>query len=145
MLPRGSTISGFVETTARAAAVQAPGSAVDLPERSKESVGIVWIKHYIDGAGFVVFEQNLLPGATAIYTAKYPTLFIVSVGVAERGNKDDIRVPGIDDHGTDVPRVFQTNIFPGVSAVQGFVNSIAVRDVAANASLAGPCINDVMV
>src|SRR5215470_12942307 len=126
MLPGGPTISGFVEAATRAAAIQTPGSAVDLPERSKESVGIVRIKHYIDGAGFVVFEQNLLPGGATIRAAKYPALFIGSVGMTERGNKDDIRIPGINDQSANMARVFQANIFPGVSAVKRFVNSIAV-------------------
>ena len=37
----------------------------------------------------------------------------------------------------------QPDIFPGLSAVERFVDSVAMRDVAADASLSGSYINDV--
>src|SRR5581483_3105681 len=55
-LPCASTIGGFVEAAARPTAAQTPGSANHLPQRGKESVGVIGIEYNIDSAGLVVIE-----------------------------------------------------------------------------------------
>src|SRR5205807_6649354 len=101
-LPCGPAIGGFVETAARPAAIEAPGSAIDLPQGSKERVGVVRIKNYVDSAGLVVFEQHLLPGGAAIGGAKQAAFFIRPISMAQGRNKNDVGVLGIDDHRADV-------------------------------------------
>ena len=143
--PGAAAVGGFEKTAAGTAAVQAPGRAVDLPQGGKQRVGITGIENHVDGAGLVVLIEHFLPGGAAVGGAKDAALFVETVGVAKRGHKDDVRVFRIHDHRADVPRVFQPDVFPGLSTVERLVYPIAVGDVAANAGLTAAGVDDVVV
>src|SRR5262249_11664637 len=134
--PACAAIGGFVEPAAGAAAVEAPRRAIDLPKRSKERAGVVGIKNHGDRAGLVVLIEDFLPGCPAVSGAEDPALLVRPVCVPKCGHENHIRVPGVDNHGADVPRVLQANVLPGLAGVDRFVNAVAVADVAADTGLA---------
>ncbi len=71
-LPCSAAVDGFIQSAARAAAIQAVRRAHDLPQAGEENARIVGIENYIDAAGVIVFVQNLVPGLAAVASAKMP-------------------------------------------------------------------------
>ena len=59
------------------------------------------------------------------------------------GDEHGFRVAGIDPDLADVPRVLEPHIFPGLAAVDGFVNAIAVGHAALRIVLTCPDPHDV--
>ena len=106
---------------------------------------IVGIECNVDSARVLVLVQNLFPVLASIGGAKDSAFGIRPKRVAQRGYEDNIRILRIDDHFPDRPRIMQPDIFPGLPAIDCFVNSIAMRDVAANAGLARSHVNDVWI
>ncbi len=90
----------------RPAAAQTPGCANHLPQRGKERVGVVGIKHNVNGASLVVLEQDLLPRGATIGSAEDAALFIRPVGVAQSRDKNDVRILGINYNRANVLRIF---------------------------------------
>src|SRR5207244_3452455 len=77
--------------------------------------------------------------------AEETALFVRAVRMAQRGNKNDVGVFRIDDDGTDVARVFQSEVLPCLASVHRLVHAVAIADVAANAGLARTHIDDVVI
>ncbi len=63
--------------------------------------------------------------------------------MAQRANVDDVGILRIDDDAADLPRVVQADVLPGLSAVGGFVDSVARAESGANVGFAGAGIDDV--
>src|SRR5260370_21750602 len=131
-LPCAAAVGGFVESAARSAAAQTPGCANHLPQRGKERVGVVGIKHTVNGAGFVVLEQDLLPRGAAIGSAEDPALVIRPVGVAQGRDKNNVRVLGINYNRANGQRIFYSDVLPTLAAIQRVVDAIARIDLPAN-------------
>src|SRR5215469_11519520 len=103
------------------------------------------IESYIDSAGILVFIKNLLPGLAAIERAEDAPLRVGSIGMAECRDKRDIRIRWIDDDFANGSRIVQTDVLPRLAAVERLVHAVAVRDVSANAGLAGSDVKHVMI
>ena len=112
---------------------------------ANKNIGIVRIEGHVDASGVLIFVENFLPGLAAIGRAENTALGVRSVGMAERGHENDVRIVGIDDDFADGAAVAQANVLPGLASVERFVNSIAVRDVSANAGLACTHVNRVVI
>src|SRR5207247_2031545 len=63
-LPAGAAVTRFVQSAAWPAAVEAVWGAYHLPQRSKENVCVVRIKHNIDGASVVILVEHLVPSSS---------------------------------------------------------------------------------
>ena len=144
-LPGGAIVAGFIQPAPRPAAGQAPWRALRLPERREQNVRIIRIEHQIDRSGFVVLEQHFLPSLSAVVRTKHPAHLIRTVGVPQRRNVHDVRILRIHDNLRDMSRVFQPDVRPGLSAIHGFVHSIAVRNISANARFARAHVNHVRI
>ena len=99
----------------------------------------------VDASGVFIFVENFLPGLAAVGGAEDAALGVRSIGMAEGGYENDVGVIGIDDDFADGARVAESDVFPTFAGVEGFVDSIALRNVAAYAGLAGANVNDVVI
>ena len=66
-------------------------------------------------------------------------------GVAKGSHVHKVRVLGMDPDPGHVARVRQADVLPGLAAVGGLVDSVAVGDVVADAALAGPYVDHIGV
>ncbi len=144
-LPCASAIVRTIESAARTAARQSPRGAPRLPQRCEKNVRVARIKRDIDAARVLILAQNFLPGLSSVGGAEDAALGIRAERVAQRSHVDNIRILGIDNHFPNCTRVMQAHVFPGLSAINCFVNSISMRDVAPNARFARSHIHDVRI
>ena len=75
------------------------------------------IESYVDASGVLIFVENFLPGLAAVSRAENAAFGVRSVGMAESGHENDIRIVGIDDDFADGAAVVQANVLPGLAAV----------------------------
>ena len=143
--PGIAAISRLEDLAPRTATLQSPRLAIYFPERCVDNVRIGWIDNQIAGAGFVAAEKNFLPGLAAIFRSKYAALFVRRPHMSLRRDVNDIRILRMDANARNLSRVFQADVLPGLAAVRRFVNSIAVRNVAANRRLAHADIDRVRI
>src|SRR5258708_7001614 len=144
-LPCRAAVGGAVQSAAGTTVGHAPGSAASLPERGEQNIGIVRVEGYVDAAGVLIFIEDLLPGLAAIGGAEDTALGVRSIGMAESSYEDYVWVAGVDDDLADGTAVAQSNVLPGLAAVEGFVDSIAVRNVAAYAGFARADVDGVAI
>src|SRR5262249_53482527 len=93
----------------------------------------------------VADRQHLLPGLAAVGGFVQPA---VAAGVPERalgGDVDHVGVARVDDDAADVLRVLQADVAPGLAAVVGAVDAVAVGDAALAVVLRGADPDDVGV
>ena len=143
--PGVAAVDRLEDAAAGAARLQDPRPADHLPERGVEDARVGRVDAEVDGAGLGVAEQHLLPGRAAVARAEHAALLVRPEGVAERGHVDQIGVVRIDADAADVARVGQADAAPGRAAVGRPVDAVAVRDVDADARLAGAGVDDVGV
>ena len=91
-LPGRAPVVRAVESASRATAGQAPRSAARLPERGKQNVGIVRIEGNVDASGVLIFVENFLPALAAIDCAENAAFGVRSIGMAESGHENDVRI-----------------------------------------------------
>src|SRR6185437_9374397 len=96
LLPRCAAIGGFIYPTAWTAAGKTPRSPHFLIQRGIKHVRICRRECHIDRARFVVPIENLLPRLPCVGRAEYAALFVWSIRVANRRNKNNIRIVRID-------------------------------------------------
>ena len=77
--------------------------------------------------------------------AEEATLLVWAVGMAERGDIDDVGIGRMDAHLADIARIFEAEMRPGLARVGGLVDAVAMRDIAANGGLAHANIDHVGV
>ena len=65
--------------------------------------------------------------------------------MAQGRDKYDVGVFRINNDSANMACIFQSDIFPGLAAIQGFVHAIAIRNIAANAGFSRTGIDDVVV
>ena len=142
-LPGSAVVIRTEQAIFFAAAVQHPRCAIALPHGREKHVWIVRIENDINAAGTIVKIKNLFPIFSAIARAKNSALGIGSVGVAQRGYKNDVWIRRMHDQLADVPRIFQPDIRPGLAAVVRTIDAIAKGNISADAGLAGAGINNI--
>ena len=105
----------------------------------------VRIENDVDRARVFVLAQDFSPSLAAVGRAKNSALRVRSVGMPDRGDEDNVRVIRVHDERADMAGVFQSDVVPIAPAVDGFIDAIAVGDVAAQAGLAGARVDGVMI
>ena len=99
----------------------------------------------VDAPGILILVEDLFPIFAAIYCAENPALCVRPIRVAQRSHKNDVRIVRIDDDFADGATVVQADVLPGLACVQRFVDAISLRDIAAQAGLAGTNVNRIVV
>src|SRR4051812_49344957 len=145
MLPCGAAIVGAIHTAARTSTSHAPGRTPSLPQSCKENIGVMRIEGHVDATGVFVLVEHLLPGLATVGSAENATFRVWPEGMAQSRDKRDVRIVGIDDDLPDRARVAQTDVLPCLATVESLVNSIAVRNIAANAGLARAHVQHIVV
>jgi hypothetical protein len=114
-----------------------------LPDRRVENVGIDRIERDVVRARALAPEEHVLPMASAIARAEDPPLLGRAPRVAQCRDIHEIRIPRMHDDASDVSRIAQPDIGPGLAAVARPVDAVSVRDVVADAGLARSGVDDV--
>ena len=144
-LPGIAPIGGLVEAAARPAAVEAVRAAFDLPETGVHLTRVFGIHGEIDRPGVFIDIQNTLPDLAPIGGAIDAPLFIGTEDMAEGGDIDEIRILRMNQHLADLAAVLEADVLPGLSGIDGLVDSIAMREVAARAAFAHAGVDDIAV
>src|SRR5687768_3646393 len=87
----------------------------------------------------------MLPDLPAVGGAEYATLLVGAEGVAQGRHVDDVRVVWMETHARDVACVLEPEMRPGLATICGFVDSVTVRHIEADAGLTHASVNDIGV
>ncbi len=134
--PVVAAVGGFEEAAGGAAAGEAPRRAVGVPDGGVENVGVGRVEAEIDGAGAIVAKEDFGPGLAAVFRAEDAAFLVGAVGVAERGDVDDVGIRRMNANAGDGLRVAEPDVLPGLAGVDGFVDAVALHDIAAELGLA---------
>src|SRR5579859_7995373 len=104
---------------------------------------IVGIENNFDASGAIIEIQNFFPSLAAIARAEDAAFGVGTISMPERRDVNDVWVRGMNNDGADVARVFEADVRPSLSSVSRFVDTVAERDIAADARLARAGINHV--
>src|SRR5438128_2526117 len=80
----------------------------------------------IDHAGSIVDVKNLLPTFTAIGAFEQTALLAGAIKPSERADVDDVGILGMNDNSSDLKRLLETHVLPGLAAIGRFVDTVAV-------------------
>src|SRR4029077_1848655 len=103
-------LRGWVNTPRRPAGLQQSGVNYFRVSR---------LKRQIDRAGIFIVEQQALPFLSAVLRIKNAAFRIRSVRVSQRGHKNALRVPRVDQNPRNLPRILQTDVRPSLPAIRG--------------------------
>ncbi len=135
-LPGGSVVARTVEAILGSATVERPRSAVAFPHCGEEHMRILRIEDDVDSTGAVVKIEDFFPSLTTVARSENPAFGVGAVGMAKSCDESNIGIGGMDNDGTDVASVFQSNVVPGFAAIVRAVDTVAKGNVAANAGFA---------
>ena len=99
----------------------------------------------VDDAGLVVEEEDLLPGLAAVGGLEQAAFLVGAVEPAQGADVDDVGIFRMDGDAADLEGLLQAHVLPGLAAVGGLVNAVAVGDGVAWVVLAGADPDDVAV
>ena len=107
-----AAVGRFVESAARAviAAIGRPRRTARGPHAGKDHLRVSRIEHEINRPGIFIFIENLLPGLAAVERAENATLGIRTIRMPERGDKNAVRILGIDEDRSNLLRIAQSAI-----------------------------------
>ena len=103
------------------------------------------VERDVYAAGILVLVQDSLPSLTAIGRAEDAPFGIRTVGMTKCSHQNNVCILGIDNDSADSAAVVKPDVLPGLAAIDGLVNSIAMRNIAADASLSCAYVNNVWV
>ena len=143
--PGVPAVVGAVEPGIGAAAPHLPGLPVHLPQGGVEHLRIRPVDDEVRGAGFRAHEEDPLPGVPAVRRAEDAALFVVPVGMAQRGHIHDVRVHRMDADAGDRLGIREAHLAPGLPAVAASIDAVALGDAAAQLRFAAADEDDVRV
>jgi hypothetical protein len=112
--PRVSAIRRAIEAAVRAGEIAVlPGTLASLPEDGVDILWIARVKGEVDCAGVLILIENLLKRLAAIEGAEDAALGVGSVGMAEGGDEEAVRIAGVDQDRRDLLRVAEAKMTPG--------------------------------
>ena len=118
--------------------------------REFQSVGVnrarvLRVEGEVNRADVVAFVEDFLPVRSAVTRAIYTAVRIRAVGVSERCDENEFRIPRIDEDAADLPRVIEADVRPRLACVGGFVDAVAERDLRTHVGLARSNIKHVRI
>src|ERR1700730_3369884 len=145
MFPGHPVIFRMVKSTPRSAAREKPRLPARLPKGREDNVRIVRIENNVDAAGVLILTQYFGPRLSAISRSKNSTLRIRPKRMTESGDQNNVGISWIDNQRTDLPRIFQTDVFPRFPGIDRFVNTDPAGGISANCPFARARVHDVVV
>ncbi len=127
--PRFAAIHRPVQPATRPAerSIRAPRRTACPPHGGIENTGIIAGDRQVRRANVRPFFEYLCPVLTAIACFIDATFRIGGIGVAEHRYKSNARIMRIHDNSADLPGLAQPNIFPSLSSVHRFINTVSGR------------------
>src|SRR5262249_31639420 len=135
----------LVERALRPAVDERPDVPAALVGGGDQDVRVARVYHHVGDAGVLADRQDVLPGLAAVGGLEQAA---VAARPPERplgGDVDDVRVARVEDDAGDVLRLLEAEVLPGLAAVVGAINAVAVADAALAVVLAGADPDDVGV
>ena len=114
-----------------------------LPEDGVDGLGIARVEGEVHGAGALVLVEHFLPGLAAIGGAEDAALRIWTVGVAEHGDEEAVRIARVHEDGGDLLSVAQSEVTPRLAGVSGFVHAVADGEIGTLEAFAAAYVDDV--
>src|SRR5262249_7613320 len=136
----GVVAVGDLPAQGRVEAVAAP-----LPQGHEQGVGVPGVHLHVDDAGVLVGVEDLGRGRAAVGGLEQAALGVGAVEPAEGADVDDVGVGGVNGDAADLESLFEAHVLPGLAAVGGLVDAVAVGDAVARVVLAGADPDDVGV
>src|SRR5205814_2451175 len=143
--PGVATVDRLDDAASLAAADELVRTADRLPQGRVHDPRIQRIDREVDAAGPGPSREGLLPGLPAVPGAEDAAHRVRTMRMPEGRDVRGIGILGVDPDLADVAGVLEPEVGPGLAAVGGAVDTVAVRDVATDAGLAHPGIDDVRV
>src|SRR6185312_12114556 len=113
-----------------------------MHQRCPHGLWVVRIKRHINSAGVFVFEKDFLPCRSAVTGAEDATFRAWAVSASHGRDEYDIGILRINGNAADMARRVETDVLPRLSAVSGFINAIAIRQVGTEIGFTGAYIDD---
>ncbi len=129
----------------RLAAVAVEAVALALPGGDQQRLGVRGVHANVDDAGLVVEVPDSFPGLAAVDGLVQAALLAGAVQPAEGADVDDVGVGGMNDDLADLERLLEAHVAPGLAAVGGLVDAVAVGNRVARVVLAGADPDDIAV
>ena len=117
--PGIAPVGAFPEVGPRASAVHAVAVAADFPGAGVQDAGVVGVEDQVHGTGFFAFEEDALPGVTAVFGAINPPFLAGFPEVAHGRYIDQVGVMRVYPDAPDVLGCFQSDGFPGLASIRG--------------------------
>src|SRR5262245_1424703 len=117
----------------------------ELPHGGEERLRIRRIHDDVDSPGVLVDEEHTVPLLAAVSRAEHTTFGLRPIAVTERGDEDDVRIPGIDYDAGDASGIVEAHASPRLPGIGGLVDAVADRDVPSDEHFAGPHPHDIWI
>ncbi len=135
-LPGLSAVHRDVEAASGPTGFKKPGPSTVLPHGRDDLIRIFRVHGHVRDSGFIVHKEDLLPGLSAVFCFEYAPFGIFSPRCAHRTHIGHIRVIRMKKDLADLFSLFQTEKFPGLSAVDREIDTPAHADAVAGSRLA---------
>src|SRR5262249_12278941 len=145
LLPVGAAVGGLVQRTFGTAIDQGPDVAAALVGGGDQDVGVARVHDHVGDAGVLADVEDLLPELCAVGGLVEPAGAAGGPEGLLGGDVDDVGVARVDDDLADVLGGGQADVAPGLAAVVGAVDAVAVADAALAVVLAGADPDDLGV
>ncbi len=138
-------IGALEEPAAGAARRHAPRLAPRLPQRGVHHGGVAGVHCEIHRAGPLVAIEHLAPCLATVGGLVHAALSVRGRVHPERRDPDGVAVGRVHADSGNVLRRREPHVSPGLAAVGGLVDAVALLDVAAELGLARPDVDHVRV
>jgi len=98
-------------------------------------LGVLRVYGHVAGGGAFIDEERALPGGAAVVRAAEAALLIRPEGVPHGRRVDNARSFGVDHNPRKALRILDPGIRPGLPAVGGFIDPVAVGNAVARKTL----------
>src|SRR4051794_29637727 len=101
-----------------------------LPEGGVDDARVGEVQREVHHPGFRAAEEDVLPGRPTVLRAIDAALRVRSVRMTECADIDEVRIRRMDTDLADIARLGEAHMPPRPPAVHGFVDTVAMRDIA---------------
>src|SRR6185369_3127991 len=138
--PGDTSVSRLEQAATRPATVAAPRVKLERPHARIQDFRIVRIHLEVGTAAVLISKQHSCPSLAGVRGAEHTAFSLWAIRVAQRSDENYVRILRIDYDTADAARLFQSHQRPRFAGVDGFVDSLAHRDMTANPwfACAGP-------
>ncbi len=113
--------------------------------RYQQSVRVFGVHLNVDNPRLVIDKQDSIPGLAAIGRLVQTTFVTRAPQAPQRADVNDVRVLRMDGDPTDLKRLFESHVLPGLATIGRLVDAVSPRRAVAWIRFAGANPHDVRV